>query len=215
MIMLGKLPKNFGEMKKGNIPKNEKDRSMFSQVRYSFFLDAPFEISNRCCNIMKKEPLHRYEKETGRKPITAQMAEESRLRKQKWLMNGCNGFQMKNPISNPMSFWTEQDILQYIVKHDLEICSVYGDIVPDDDCEGQLSFLETNKKLKCTGCKRTGCMMCGFGCHLEKPGEGRFERLKCTHPKMYGFLDIAKNNGVTFRQAIEWTNEHGGTNIRL
>jgi len=58
-------------------------------------------------------------------------------------------------------------------------------------------------------------MMCGFGAHLEKEGEGRFEMLKQTHPQMYNLLDACKNNGYTLRQAIEWTNEHGGTNIRL
>ena len=28
--------------------------------------------------------------------MTAEMAEESRLRKQQWLKNGCNGFDMKD-----------------------------------------------------------------------------------------------------------------------
>ena len=46
--------------------------------------------------------------------MTAQMASESRLRTSQWLKNGCNGFNMKSPISNPMSFWTEQDVLLYI-----------------------------------------------------------------------------------------------------
>lgn len=204
-------------MVKENIPEN--DRSMFSQEKYKFFLEAPFEISNKCCNVMKKEPLHTYAKKTGRKPITAQMAEESRLRTQKWLQNGCNGFNMNNPISNPMSFWTEQDVLQYIKERNIPICSVYGDVVIDYDAmgqvDGQISLLQDKPILKTTGCDRTGCMLCGFGCHLDKPGEGRFIRLKQTHPKMYGLLDVCKNNGVTFREAIEWVNEHGNMNIEL
>ena len=70
--------------------------------------------------------------------------------------------------------------------------------------EGQMDLsdyglAENQKRYKTTGCKRTGCMLCGFGCHLEKPGEGRFERLRETHPKMYQALDLIKNNGVTFR----------------
>ena len=65
-----------------------------------------------------------------------------------------------------------------------------------------------------TGCSRTGCVLCGFGCHLEKPGEGRFERLKETHPGMYKLLDVIENNGVTYREAIDWINEHGNMNIR-
>jgi hypothetical protein len=58
-------------------------------------------------------------------------------------------------------------------------------------------------------------MLCGFGCHLEKEGEGRFELLKETHPGMYKLLDKIENNGVTFKEAIEWTNEHGNLHIRL
>ena len=216
--MLGMLTKN--QTIKANIP--SEDRSQYSLEKYKFMLDAPFEISNKCCNVMKKTPAHDYYKKTSRVPITAQMAEESRLREQKWLQNGCNGFNLKIPTSNPMAFWTEQDILEYIVKYDIEICSVYGDIVEDsrDQIEGQMhlsdyGLAEKGKcYYKCTGCKRTGCMLCGFGCHLEK-SPNRFEMLKQTHPKMYELLDTVKNNGYTMRQAIEYLNEFGGLDIKL
>lgn len=220
-MLMGVYEMDWGKNKKQKVIPNKADRSRFNMERYQFFLDAPFEISNQCCKVMKKDPVHRYGKETGRMPITAQMAEESQLRTQKWIQNGCNAFNCNNPISNPMSFWTEQDVLQYIVENDLEICSVYGDIVEDyeDEIEGQMSLedfdlYEKTKKLKCTGCSRTGCCLCGFGCHLEK--ESRFQLLHKTHPKMYNLLDIITNNGVTYREAIEWTNEHlGKRKIRL
>ena len=54
-------------------------------------------------------------------------------REMQWLKFGCNGFNMKTPISNPMSFWTEQDVLQYIKEENLPIASVYGDIVYEYD----------------------------------------------------------------------------------
>lgn len=110
-LLLGVLDKN-NKLITENIP--SVNRSQYSQERYQFFLEAPFEISNMCCNVMKKEPAHRYFRKTGRKPITAQMASESRLRTQIWINNGCNGFDLKIPTSNPMSFWTEQDVLLYI-----------------------------------------------------------------------------------------------------
>ena len=168
---------------------------------------------------MKKDPIHKYEKEHGVFGITAQMADESKLRTQVWLKNGCNAFDSKHPISNPMSFWTEDDVLEYIYKYKLPICSVYGEVVPATD---QLTFDDMGfdtgnvprKKYTTTGCKRTGCMLCGFGCHLDK-SPNRFEQLKQTHPGVYGLLDKCKNNGVTFREAIEWTNEHGNMNIKL
>ena len=198
---------------KANIP--EYDRSRFAMEKYKFLLDAPFDISNKCCNVMKKDPCHRYEKETGRKAIIGTMAEESQLRTQKWIQNGCNGFQMAHPVSTPLSFWRENDILQYIVENNLSICSIYGDIVEDygDELEGQMSLedyglYEKQKKLKCSGCQRTGCVLCGYGCTMESKEEARFLRLKETHPKFYALLDVFKNNGVTFREALEWTNEH-------
>lgn len=203
----------------GELTDGEGRKSMFNEKKWRFLVDAPFDISNECCNIMKKDPMHKYEKETGRVGMTAQMAQESRLRLAAWLKNGCNAFNAPHKISNPMSFWTEQDVLEYIKTRSLPICSVYGDIVevPKDkkEADGQLKLWEERPKYKTTGCERTGCMLCGFGCHLEKPGEGRFETLKETHPKMYNLLDLCKNNGVTFREAIEWTNENGGTNIKL
>lgn len=221
----------------GKVPHKEKGivtneySTMYDKSKYRFFLGAPFDISNKCCAVMKKDPLHKYAKETGRVPITAQMASESKLRTSQWIKHGCNAFDSKSPISNPMSFWTEQDVLLYIKQNNLPICSVYGDIVEDitgtNEVEGQLTisdlegmedmgiFDAERLPLKTTGCSRTGCMLCGFGCHLEKEGEGRFEMLKKTHPKMYNLLDVVKNNGVTFREAVEWVNEHGNLNIRL
>jgi 3'-phosphoadenosine 5'-phosphosulfate sulfotransferase (PAPS reductase)/FAD synthetase len=118
------------------------------------------------------------------------MAQESNLRAQQWLKNGCNGFEMRNPISNPMSFWTEQDVLQYIRKYNIPIAPVYGDIVYSENPD-QMRIEELGvkgcgtEKLTTTGCDRTGCIFCAFGCHLEK--ESRFERLKQTHPRQYEY----------------------------
>ena len=195
---------------------------MYDRSKYIFMLDAPFEISNQCCNVMKKNHSHKYFKETGLVPITAQMACESKLRENQWLQNGCNGFDLKIPTSSPMSFWTEQDVLWYIKENNLSICSVYGEIVTDYEamgqCENQMTFSdygifgEERPLLKTTGCDRTGCVLCGFGCHLEK--ESRFLRLKETHPKFHNLLHVLKNNGVTYAEAIDWINEHGNMNIR-
>nr|DAG30631.1 MAG TPA: phosphoadenosine-phosphosulfate reductase [Caudoviricetes sp.] len=214
----------FGELEhrdKG-IVTNEYSK-MYDKSRYKFFLDAPFDLcGNECCKTMKKEPLRLYARESKRVPITAQMASESKLRTQSWLQNGCNAFDSKNPMSNPMSFWTEQDVLLYIKENNLPICSVYGEVVTDYEamgqCENQMSFADfgiSDKEiplLKTTGCKRTGCVLCGFGCHLEK--ESRFELLKQTHPKFHNLLYVLKNNGVTYAEAIDWVNEHGGFNIK-
>ena len=35
-----------------------------------------------------------------------------------------------------------------------------------------------------------------------------------THPKFHNLLYILKNNGVTYAEAIDWVNEHGGFDIK-
>ena len=165
--------------------------SFLDMSKWRPLLDADFRVSSNCCAVMKKSPIKQYAKKTGKVPITAQMAVESRLRTQQWLKNGCNGFDMKAPISNPMSFWTEQDVLQYIKENNLPIASVYGDIVYATEPE-QMRLEDYGMKvdgrepLTTTGCKRTGCIFCAFGCHLEKE-PSRFQRLKETHPRQYEY----------------------------
>lgn len=68
------------------------------------------------------------------------------------------------------------------------------------------------RELKTTGCQRTGCVLCGFGCHLKD--DTRFVDLKQTHPGLYGLMDKISNNGVTMREAIDWINEHGNLDIK-
>lgn len=133
--------------------------SMFDLSKWKSLLDVPFKISNKCCSIMKKYPVHKFAHESGLKPMTGQMASESRLRTQQWLKNGCNGFDMKEPISNPMSFWNEQDVLTYIKEYDVKIPSVYGDIVDcvyDAEIKTEQLTFEGCGKLCTTKCQRTG-----------------------------------------------------------
>lgn len=103
-------------LKKLNGEATDKDGnlSQYNIPQWKFILHAPFSISNKCCDVMKKKPAKQYENETKTNAIIATMANESRLRKEKWLKNGCNAFELKRPQSNPMSFWTENDVLTYI-----------------------------------------------------------------------------------------------------
>ena len=178
----GELLDKNGKLSTYNIPK------------WKFLLDAPYDISHKCCDVMKKRPAKTYEKTTGRKAIIGTLASESTLRKTQWVRYGCNAFESKRPTSQPLSFWTEQDILHYLKQFDVPYCSVYGEIVPVDDgeqFEGQLTTFDVlndyeRTLLKTTGCDRTGCIFCMFGCHLEKE-PNRFQRLKETHPRQYEY----------------------------
>lgn len=60
-----------------------------ANVKWKFLLNAPFEISNKCCTIMKKKPAKKFEKESGLHPIIGTMACESANRKTGWLRTGC------------------------------------------------------------------------------------------------------------------------------
>lgn len=151
--------------------------------RWKFLIDAPFEVSHKCCEVMKKRPFRKYEKTTGFHPIVATMAEESELRKQSWLKYGCNAFGMKRPMSRPMSFWTECDVLEYLLTYGAPYASVYGEIV-EDEKDG----------LKTTGCQRTGCMFCMYGCHME-PSPNKFQRMAQTHPAIYHYCMKPWNEG--------------------
>lgn len=159
--------------------------------KWSYLIKAPFHISNQCCSVMKKTPAHKFDKNSGLKPIIGTMACESINRRSQWLKYGCNSFDAKNPASKPMSFWKEQDVLEYIVKYDIPYPSVYGEIKQDK-----------NGKYFTTGLERTGCVFCGFGCHIEKE-PNRFQRLKQTHPKLYEYcMKPIENGGLGMREVL-------------
>lgn len=63
--------------------------------------------------------------------------------------------------------------MEYVKRFNIKIPSVYGEII------------EVDGKLKTTGCDRTGCIYCAYGCHLEK--ENRFLRLEQTHPNLHEY----------------------------
>lgn len=168
-----------------------RNNGRYSLVKYRPLLSTDYLISHRCCDVMKKQPAKEYERKTGKKPIIATMAEESRLRTQKWLEQGCNAFDAKRPSSKPVSFWTEQDVLHYSKENSIPIAPIYGNIEYAESPE-QMRFEDYGlgdchtEKLATTGCDRTGCIFCAFGCHLEKE-PSRFQRLKETHPRQYAY----------------------------
>lgn len=167
---------------------SEGSKSMFNKSKWlPLCRDSQFKISHMCCSVMKKGPMSIYQRKEKRYPYIGTLTEESRLREQAWIRHGCNAWEGKKKSSQPMSFWTEQDVLHYIVEEGLEIASVYGDIVAVDSNGFEYTpNLMCYDTLKCTGCDRTGCIFCGFGVHLEK-GETRFQRLAKTHPRQYEY----------------------------
>lgn len=129
--------------------------------KHHYLLNAPFKISEKCCDVMKKRPSHIYNKESGRVPFTGEMAKDSNNREIQYLKTGCNAIAKGNPKSTPLGFWTEQDIWMYLKNYNVSYSKIYD-----------------------MGEKRTGCMFCMFGVHME--GEpNRFQRMAISHPKHY------------------------------
>lgn len=185
----------------GELTTKDGKKSVFNCEKYKPLLDVDFNIGDQCCDIMKKKPT----KALNGAQLLATMTEESLLREKRWLLTGCNVWNSNK--SMPMSFWTEQDVLQYIKRNDLPIANVYGNIIEVGDADNNQITFEGCGKLKCTGCQRTGCIFCGFGAHLDKrEGETRFELLKRTHPKQY---DYCMNGGGYNENGIWQPNKDG------
>ena len=158
------------------IDKNTGNLSKYNCPKYKPLLYTNFLISDKCCNIMKKKPLK--DNMHSKIAIIGTMASESALRTTQWLKNGCNAFDGNKKISMPMGFWTNKDVLEYIVTHKIKIASVYGNIL-ESNTKGQFTLPGFGTCLKCTGVQRTGCIFCGFGAHLDtrKNGKCRYDLL--------------------------------------
>ena len=178
------IAKTVEEYRKGNLNGIKRFQGTYyktlnqyaqSYIKWSFVVDVPFKISEKCCDVMKKKPFKKYEKATEKKKMLGNMASESLLRRQSWLRYGCNNTNSKqNARSLPLSFWTEQDILYYILLKRIAISSVYGNI-----------YYDQKGKLRCSGESRTGCMFCVVSSHLQKPN--RFQRMGKTHPELHKY----------------------------
>lgn len=182
----------------------DKYTSRYDYSRYKYLADSNIPISEQCCDVMKKKPCKDFEHESNKKAIIGTMTDESMMRKKEWVRTGCNAFFSSRPISKPMSFWTENDVLEYIVRNEINICSVYGKIIKDE-----------KDKWVTTGLDRSGCCFCGYGCHLEK-SPNRFERMKETHPKIWDYCIRPKDKGgLGMGEVLDFINVPYGKEERL
>lgn len=176
-------------MKMRRMQGDAKGRFKISE-KYKYLVNAPFDISHKCCDKLKKEPIKNYEKETGRVPFIGTHCDDSMLRMQQYLRNGCNSFLGKRPMSKPLSFWRETDIVEYIKINELKYPLIYGDIITDE-----------NDNYKFSKLKGTGCIFCGFGVQLEKE-PNRFQKLQQTHPQLHDYC----MNKLGFKEVCEYMN---------
>lgn len=168
--------------------KSEKLRALREKKlsgKWAFLKTAPFKISDKCCDIMKKAPSKSYEKRTGRAPLIATMAEESRLRLSAYTRQGCTVFDGPRPHSTPMAFWTDADVWEYIKTRKVSYASIYD-----------------------KGYSRTGCAFCLFGV-FSPAGADKFQRMKETHPALYSYC----LNSLGYRAVFDFCNTYLKTKI--
>jgi len=159
-------------------------------AKWHYLIAAPFSTTDKCCNVLKKQPIKAFERETKLKPITGVMSTESNQRKIWYIKNGgCNVWKEGKEMCMPLSLFTEDNIWECIARFDIDICSVYY----DQEIDGETV----------TGEKRTGCAYCAFGAHCEDPKNNRFTRLYKREPKRYksfmdklGYRDVLNYLGI-------------------
>jgi 3'-phosphoadenosine 5'-phosphosulfate sulfotransferase (PAPS reductase)/FAD synthetase len=158
--------------------KGEKSSGMRLSPRWRFMINAPFKVSNRCCDILKHGPAKKYKAAA----IIGTMAEDSQPRRSDYLQNGCNIFNQGEELCRPLSFFTRRDLLDIIDLYKITICEIYEHY------------------------EHTGCISCGFGAQYDISNLGltRYQKLHQTHPKLW---DIHINQfGIGDR--LQWINEN-------
>lgn len=151
---------------------------------------APFDVSEKCCDLLKKDPCREEAKKLGLYGLVATMASDSKQRESAYLSTGCNSFNGSRTKSQPMGFWHTDDVTQYLRTYSLEYCKdVYGEICED------------NSGNRFTKEQHTGCKLCLFGCHLEKE-PNRIQRLAFTEPKQYDFA--IRKDGLNYAEIMDY-----------
>ena len=162
---------------------------------------CPVDLTEQCCVRIKEATLDSIPNSMNR--MTGEQAAESKQRETVYLKTGCN---IKLPsgkyVSKPLGAMTNDGVLFSLQYRNVPICSDYGEIVKTPDGH-----------YKCTKAQRTGCALCGFGCQYDTE---RFVRLQETEPAKIKFaFKPMPEGGAGFKEAIEYMNEHCGTNVLI
>lgn len=189
------VPKTICLRLTGITSENRKCNDWKIPKKWLKLITAPFEVSEKCCDILKKEPLKLMQKELGDvNAIIGTLAEDSKTRTAGYLQTGCNSFLGDGKgKSTPMGFWLRQDVLRYLYEKNIPIAPPYGELEKKED-----NSFEFTKE------HNTGCKLCLFGCHMEK-GENRMKRLEKLEPATYSFaMKSTKEGGLGYSEILEF-----------
>lgn len=159
------------------------------------------EFSEKCCNILKKEPVARLNYPNI---MVGEQAVESRTRESAWLKTGCN-YKLPdgNVKSKPLGAVSLDAILYSIKEREIPLSPDYGEVV----------YCNTENCYKCTKAQRTGCSLCGFGIKYDPQ---RFVRLQETEPAKVAFaFKPYRDGGLGYKEVCEVLNKHCGLSIAI
>lgn len=152
----------------------EKNPFYILAKKYRHLIDAPFNVTDKCCYHLKKSPSLFLNKNGI---FIGTLATESEDRRMSYLKTGC--INLKKNIGQPLSIFYKNEIWKIVKDNNIKYCDLYN--------RGECSL---------------GCAYCGFGFQFDRM---RFFRLQQRDPKRYKQMIGIKNNGITYKQAIEYT----------
>lgn len=115
-------------------------------------------FSEKCCDYVKGGLKHE-----KRPSFVGTMANESLLRKQSWIRNGCNIYDKSHPMSRPLSIWNSNDVWDYIKNKKLKINDAYG-------------YDEKTHNIDKLRFSRLGCTSCPLGTSIEEIVANKFSK---------------------------------------
>lgn len=117
-----------------------KTKSFKLPKKYKYLIDAPFDITNKCCNLLKIKPMSIFKKDGI---FIGTMTIDSGIRKAVYMKTGC--INLNKNICTPLSIWNKNDIWDFIKQNNIPYCNIYD-----------------------KGEHNTGCAFCGFGIMFDK-----------------------------------------------
>lgn len=179
-------------------------------IKWRFLAEKEFNISHKCCEKLKKQPLAQWAKENGDpKPLIALMFSESNIRKQLALY-GKEDEKKIYPFLR--TGWDDKDIWEYAKRHNIRFAECYYDrFIPKKVSAWKIQIQRENRTtlfyfngiVNGTPIKaltQSGCAFCLFGYDQEE--HDRFEAHKLLSPKRFNFYMKVSNNGVSFKEAM-------------
>ena len=157
---------------------------------------ANFKVSPDCCYWQKERPLEIYSQRTGRKPYMGLMASEGGRRQFALMKRGCN-YYGGTIRSAPLAPFYQHELLRLALEYKAPVPAIYGSIERRPD-----GMLYTTKA------QRTGCVMCGFGIHLEQRPH-RFDRLRQDNYREWKFWMYDMGWGKVLDYiGVKWEDEY-------